>query len=170
ARGLQVESGLGVLYGAARAITGHPEATSTSYGSDNFTGTVADWLAAGCTPLSVLLLGALALGVWRTRRATATSETLAALVACVLCVLWLSGKVLSPQYFTWALPVAVVLPWARERVLLLALLAVSQLYLRVYFDDVLEQTTLGVSTLLLRQTLLALFAWCCWRRWSAATP
>jgi hypothetical protein len=101
----------------------------------------------------------------RTRRPGATLQSFAALCACALSLLWLSGKVFSPQYMTWALPIAIALPWARERGLLIAILALSQVYLRIYFDDVLAQTQTGILLLVVRQALVLIFAYGCWRRW-----
>jgi hypothetical protein len=167
ARGLQVESGLGSAYGLARALAGQAEPTVTSYGSDNFPSPIASQIAALCMPLTIVLLGALALAAWRTRRAGTESQSLAALCACALSILWLSGKVFSPQYMTWVLPIAIALPWARERALLLAMLALSQIYFRLYFDDVMAQTPRGILMLVLRQVLVASFAYGCFRRWRA---
>jgi hypothetical protein len=169
ARGLQVESALGTLYGAVRALAGHAEPTVLSYGSFNFTEPTATLLGKLCMPLSLCLLAGFALGVLRAARSKQPeASTIAAAFTCALCLLWLTGKVFSPQYLTWLLPVAVVVPWRKERMLVLAVLVVSQLYLRGYYGDVVDQRPVGILTMLVRQGLIAWLAWACWRRFTTA--
>jgi hypothetical protein len=159
ARGLHVESGLGVLYGAVRAVVanGSGPATVLDYGSFNFHGGVASALATGSTLLVLALVGLVA---WRaaTPRGEETREDrlVAAALGGVVAV-WLGSKVFSPQYLTWALPLAVGLPrasWRKITVLLGAVLLVSQLYYRGYYDYVYQQRALGVVTMLVRLGLL----------------
>jgi hypothetical protein len=169
ARGLQVESVLGTLYGAFRALTGQAEPTVLNYGSFNFPGPTADVLGALCMPLSVLLLGGVASVLFGMRSARPPDPSLAAAVfAFALSLLWLSGKVFSPQYLTWVIPVALLLPWRRERLICVAFLALSQLYLRYYYDDVIEQRPLGIIIMVVRQALIVWFALACFSRIRAA--
>ena len=65
------------------------------------------------------------------RRARVTRIVVAALAATT--ALWLGGKVFSPQYLTWALPLAIALPgraWIRVSFVLGLVVLVSQIYLR----------------------------------------
>ncbi len=162
ARGLHVESTLGVLYGAVKAIAGRPEAALLDYGSYNFHGPVADLLAKAALPLTLALVGVVAY-VSRTPMEKVPSENertshivLAALAATT--ALWLGGKVFSPQYLTWAIPLVLALPgraWLRISFALGLVLLVSQIFLRGYYDHVYNQWPAGVITMLVRLVLLA---------------
>ncbi|MBX3226837.1 MAG: DUF2029 domain-containing protein [Labilithrix sp.] len=147
ARGLNVESTLGVLYGAATR-----ERAVLDFGSFNFHGGVADALAKLTTVLLVVLV---AVVLRAAHRASSNAVALAA-VAATLAV-WLGGKVFSPQYLTWMLPLVLAVPGAGWRRLALAfggVLVLTQLYYRGWFDHVYLQKPLGVATMLARLALL----------------
>jgi hypothetical protein len=166
ARGLHVESTLGVLYGTVKAIIGRPEASLLDYGSFNFHGPVANLLAKAAMPLTLVLVGIVG---WASRTAHQSDDgsaegdeesrtehiVLAALAATT--ALWLGGKVFSPQYLTWALPLVLALPsraWVRISFALGLVVLVSQIYLRGYYDHVYNQWPVGVITMVLRLALL----------------
>jgi hypothetical protein len=181
ARGLHVESTLGVLYGTVKAVFGQPEVSLLDYGSFNFHGPVADLLAKAALPLTLVLVGVIGYAsrpLVTTAANAATAATpaptlddqsdpeaartrhivLAALAATT--ALWLGGKVFSPQYLTWALPLVVALPgrsWVRMSVALGLVVLVSQIYLRGYYDHVYNQWPVGITTMVVRLALLA--AW-----------
>jgi hypothetical protein len=170
ARGLHVESSLGVVYGALKAIAGQREASTMDYGSFNFHGATSQVLAKVGIPITVALVGLVGWAANRGRSADATAATgatgatdearttrivLAALAA--LTALWLGGKVFSPQYLTWALPLAIALPgpsWKRVALALGVIMGISQLYLRGYYDHVYDQLPAGVITMVIRLALL----------------
>lgn len=173
ARGLHVESTLGVLYGAVKALLGRPEASLLDYGSFNFHGRIADLLAKAAMPLTLLLVGIVGYVSRPEPRAADHAEAegeaddaertthivVAALAATV--ALWLGGKVFSPQYLTWALPLVLALPgraWVRVSVALGLVVLVSQIYLRGYYDHVYNQWPVGVITMLVRLALLGALA------------
>ena len=154
-RGLHVESSLGVLYGAVKALAGAREETRIDYGSFNFHGAGSLALAKAST----LLVVALVLAAIYAARPSAGDRTrrivLASLATTI--ALWLGGKVFSPQYVTWALPLAVAVPgreWRRVAIAFGAVLILTQVYLRGYYDLVREQHALGVITLVVRLALL----------------
>lgn len=171
ARGLHVESTLGVLYGTVKAVLGRPEAALLDYGSFNFHGPIADLLAKAALPLTLALVGAVA---YASRPLDDDAETdaetdpetaritrivLAALAATT--ALWLGGKVFSPQYLTWALPLVLALPgrsWLRISVALGLVVLVSQIYLRGFYDHVYNQWPAGVITMVVRLALLAVLS------------
>jgi hypothetical protein len=168
ARGLHVESSLGVLYGAAKAIFGTREASTMDYGSFNFHGPVSQLFAKVSLPITLTLVAAVAWVTHRGRRGVAEDEPIAdkskriILAAfATLTALWLGGKVFSPQYLTWAIPLAIALPgreWKRLALGLGAVLLISQIFLRGYYDHVYNQWPAGVITMLIRLALLvALF-------------
>jgi hypothetical protein len=163
-RGLHVESLLGSLYGAAMALAGARQVATHDFGSMNFHGPGSAILAQLATPL---MLAGVAYVTFVTARASQGDEPRdrATRVACAMLalatVLWLTGKVFSPQYMTWGIPLALAIPGPRARrplALLFAALLLSQVYLRGYYDHVFEQRVAGVVTLLVRQgVLVALF-------------
>jgi hypothetical protein len=168
ARGLQVESTLGVIYGALRRLSGHPEISTIDYGSYNFHGALPDFLARASTGLTLVLLGVVAWVVFRAGSASASereedrARRIVATAIAGVVALWLGGKVLSPQYLTWALPLVLALPAAqlwRVAGPFLAALVVSQLYFRFYYESVYSQRRLGVATMVVRQAALAVFFW-----------
>ena len=159
ARGLHVESTLGVLYGAGKALVGRRERGVIDFGSFNFHGSLADLLAKASPVVLAVLLALVVRRAAVSREDRDTRVVLAALGATI--ALWLSGKVFSPQYLTWALPLVIALPrdWRRFAWLLGAVLVVSQAYYRGFYDAVYKQETAGIVTMVLRLVLLvALFA------------
>lgn len=155
-RGLHVESSLGVIYGTVKAIAGMPEKTRVDYGSFNFHGAGSLELAKAS---SLLLLALIAAAIFAARPASNDDRTkrivLAALATTI--ALWLGGKVFSPQYLTWALPLVIAIPgraWRRVALAFGVVLILSQAYLRGYYDQVRDQHAIGLLTLLLRLALL----------------
>jgi hypothetical protein len=159
-RGLHVESTFGVLVGALRIVLGTAAPATLSYGSFNIDGGLPNALATLTLPLTVA--GIVALCV-RERRAGAVTdestriERLACATVAATVVLWLTGKVFSPQYLTWGIPLVLAIPGRRGITaiwLAIAAFAVTQLYYRGFYDLVFEQHLVGVLTVLVRQALL----------------
>lgn len=161
-RGLQVESTLAVLVEAARWARGHAAAATLSYGSWNVAGALPDALAKASLPMTAIALLGLTLATWTpgadpeaTIETRAKRAALAMIAGCV--VLWLCGKVFSPQYLTWAIPLVMVLrgpsaaPIARATI---AALLLAQLYLRLYYGEIIACGAVGIGTLLARAALL----------------
>ena len=167
-RGLQVESSLGVLYGAAKAILGDREAAKMSFGSFNFHTATSDTLARLALPLTLALVAVVFVVFLRRTPAAlvaheadeeiaARTERIALALLATLVALWLGGKVFSPQYLTWAIPIVLCVPGRRGMQLALTLgvlLAVSQLYLRGFYDHVYNQWPAGIATMLARLLVL----------------
>jgi hypothetical protein len=170
ARGLHVESTLGVLYGAVKAVFGMHEASTMDFGSFNFHGPVSQGLAKASTALTLGLVGVVlhaargksegpsedeseeekAQRTWRIVLATLATMT----------ALWLGGKVFSPQYLTWAIPLVVAVPgrgWRQLAIALGVILVLSQVYLRGFYDHVYNQWPVGVITMLVRLAVLIAF-------------
>jgi hypothetical protein len=163
ARGLNVESTLGIALGALRAMAGHAEAAPASFGSQNLDGAAADLLARLTAPLMLACLGALVwrLGVLASTRPAASNAarvtriTTAALAGAV--VVWVTGKVLSPQYLTWSIPLVLAIPGrlgTRLAWVAILAMAVTQLYTRGFYDLVVAQAPIALATLAARQALL----------------
>jgi hypothetical protein len=183
-RGLQVESTFGALVGAGRLLLGTTQPGTVSYGSFNVDGAIPDLLAKLCLPLTIAGVAALAV---LERRAPAQDAdgpaaeaqrteriTCAAVSATV--VVWLAGKVFSPQYLTWAIPLVLAIPGRRGVVatwIAIAACTLTQVYYRGFYDFVFDQRFAGVASVLLRQAILAaLLVWVGpWtRRWAIPRP
>ncbi len=154
-RPLQVES-----LGAAFLTTfSHPEIV-TSHGSQNVVGHHALGVAFG--GLQALVLVALWIAF---ARGPATSERLLRYAAACTCAFVVLGKVLSPQYLIWLLPL-VPLVRGRRGLAATALLTVALLLTQVwfpqrYFDYALEFRNAGVVLFrdLVLVALLAVLVW-----------
>jgi hypothetical protein len=163
ARGLHVESSFGVLYGAVKAMAGMREASTMDYGSFNFHGPVSKLLAKSAMAVTLALVALVGYAAHRGAGPRAASdeitrtERLVLAALATLTALWLGGKVFSPQYLTWAIPLAVAVPGRTWRLVALGLgvvLALSQLYLRGFYDHVYNQWPAGVLTMLVRLAVL----------------
>ena len=161
ARGLQVESTLGTLLGAVRVVLGTSQPATISYGSFNIDGPVPDLLAKLGLPITVAGIAALAVLARRAPEAADEAgriERVARAALGATIVLWLAGKVFSPQYLTWGIPLVLAIPGRRGviAVFIAALaMALTQLFIRGYYDQVYDQRFVGVFTVLLRQAVLA---------------
>ena len=163
ARGLHVESTWAVLLCAWRLLTGTASPSSLSFGSFNIDGPGAAVLARLSGPFAAGLVIALTV---RCARAPAPDgevarrDRLALALLAGLSVAWLSAKVFSPQYLTWALPLVLTVSGKRGetlRWLLFSIMTVTQVYLRGYYGQVIDVTAIGVGTLLMRLALLLAF-------------
>jgi len=131
-RPLQIESlGAAVLI-ALHHAAGMPLAWASSHGSQNLTGTVAVVAAAVTTALQLAVLGFV---WWRfARSATVTGAAFVEACAAVVVGFVALGKVLSPQFLVWLLPVVGLLVWRRAWAAL-GLLVVACALTRAWFPD-----------------------------------
>ena len=127
-RPLQIESlGAGLLL-AAHQVFGLDLTMESSHGSQNLAGGAADTLAALTTLAQVAAV--VAIWVWYAR-GPADRERLVRASAAVVCAFIVFGKVLSPQFLIWLLP---LVPLVRGRLgaaasaLLAAALVLTQLW------------------------------------------
>jgi hypothetical protein len=157
ARGLHVESSYGALESLVQLVSGRARSSTLSFGSFNLTGATADALASASTP--ILIVSLLALTAALARMGTPETEAVRRnRIACAgltaMSLLWLFGKVFSPQYMTWAIPFAVIVSDRRVPVLLMATMTITQIYLRGFYDQVVAIRPLGVIALELRLAVL----------------
>jgi hypothetical protein len=128
-RPLQVESLGSALLLAAHHLFGLGVTGDTSHGSQNLAGTGADAMAIGSTVVQVAAL----VGIWAMFvRGSASRESLVRASAAALVVFVALGKVLSPQFLIWLIP---VVPLVRGRRGLLAsgLLALALVLTQLWF-------------------------------------
>ena len=159
-RPLQIETlGAGVLL-VAHAVGGLGITMQSSHGSQNLVGNAPDGLAVVQTVLQAAAL--VFTWVWFAR-GQATRERLIRASAAAVCAFVAFGKVLSPQFLIWLVP---LVPLVRGRrgiaasVLLAVALLITQLWFPFrYWDLVLEFQTFPSWLVLLRDSaLVGLFA------------
>jgi hypothetical protein len=159
-RPLQIETlGAGMLL-VAHAVGGLGITMQSSHGSQNLAGRGPDALA---TLQTVLQLAAV-VGTWVWfARGAATRERLVRASAAAVCAFVAFGKVLSPQFLIWLVPL-VPLVRGRRGVVASALLALALVLTQLWFpfrywDLALHFRTFPSSLVLLRDlALVALFA------------
>ena len=153
-RPLQVESLGSALLLVGHHVFGYGLAGETSHGSQNVAGTAADVLGV----LSTVLQAGVLLWVWVSfARGSATTSAFVRATAAAICVFVAFGKVLSPQFLIWLIP---VVPLVRGRrglwagALLLAAFVLTQIWCPFrYFRLALDFET-GLSWLLLARDLV----------------
>lgn len=188
-RGIQIESLWGNVVLFAERLIGLDVVTANAWGAFE---TVSVWTDPLREVNSVIQLGMLGLAyllAWRGRwQLPAQTQTDAAGHAAWLLssatlvhlAFIVSGKVLSPQYLLWIIPLIVVLPLRgsgrRELWVLgtfLATLAVSQILFPYAYQHLLDRDWLGILVLSVRNLLLlalvAQVAYVCWRQAFPAT-
>ncbi len=128
-RPLQVESLGSALLLAAHHVFGLGVTGETSHGSQNLAGNAAHWVAV----LSTVLQAGVLIWIWAAfARGRGDAEALVRSTAAALCAFVAFGKVLSPQFMIWLIP---IVPLARGRRGLgaSALLGLALLLTQVWF-------------------------------------
>jgi hypothetical protein len=163
-RPLQIESlGAGVLL-VAHAVAGLDITMRSGHGSQNLVGGLPDAIAAVQTVLQLVALACI--WVWFARGPVTRDRLVQAWVAAV-CAFVALGKVLSPQFLIWLIP---LVPLVRGRRAMVAggLLAVALVVTQVWFPFrywrlALDFDTLASWLVLVRDlvllTLLAVLIW-----------
>jgi uncharacterized membrane protein len=153
-RPLQVESLGSALLLAAHHLFGFGLAGETSHGSQNLAGSAATVLGL----VSTVAQAAALVWIWASfARGAATASTFVRAAAAAVCVFVAFGKVLSPQFLIWLIPVVPLVRgrrglWASG--LLLAALVLTQVWFPFrYFRLALGFET-GLSYVLLARDLV----------------
>jgi Glycosyltransferase family 87 len=160
-RPLQIESlGAGLLL-AAHDLFGLELTMESSHGSQNLDGGTADALAVFSTLLQAAVL--VALWVWYAR-GPATRQRFLAACAAAVCAFVAFGKVLSPQFLIWLVPLVPLVRGRRGLVAsgaLAAALVLTQLWfpyryweLALDFDEAASWLVLARDLVLVALTLL----------------
>ena len=152
-RPLQVESLGAAFLLVAHNVFGFGLAGETSHGSQNVAGTAAGVLGVVTT---VLQLGVLVWIWWAFARGPATAAALVRSSAAAVCAFVAFGKVLSPQFLIWLIP---VVPLVRGRrglwasLLLLASLVLTQIWFPFRYFRLALDFESGLSWVLLARDL-----------------
>jgi hypothetical protein len=152
-RPLQVESLGSALLLAAHHVFGVGVTGDTSHGSQNLAGGAADAMAVASTVVQIAAL----IWIWTAfARGPATGELLVRASAAAVCAFIAFGKVLSPQFLIWLIP---VVPLVRGRrglwasALLGAALLMTQLWFPFRYFRLALDFEQGLSFLLLARDL-----------------
>lgn len=162
-RPLQVETlGSSLLLGAHQ-LAGTKISVATSYGSQNLVGNTPDLLAALQTVAQGILL---VLILTRFLRRPQEHDALVLVSAASVCAFVAFGKVLSPQFIVWLIPLVAMLRGRRglaAGALLVTVMVLTQVLVHRYFRLVFElaptETWLLVARNLLLVTLVAVLLW-----------
>ena len=128
-RPLQIESLGSALLLAAHHVGGLAVTVDSSRGSQNLAGALPDALGV----VSSVLLAVVLVGIWgAAARGPATAERLVRFTAASLAAFVALGKVLSPQFLIWLLPI-VPLVRVRRGLAASALLGLALLLTQVWF-------------------------------------
>jgi hypothetical protein len=159
-RPLQVESLGSAFLLAGHHLFGLGVTGETSQGSQNVAGTAAEWLAV----VSTVLQAGVLIWIWAAFvRGRSDTEALVRSTAATLCAFVAFGKVLSPQFLIWLIPI-VPLVRGRRGLLASALFGVALVLTQLWFPSRYFRLALdfetGLSWLLLARdlTLVALVA------------
>ena len=159
-RPLQVESLGSALLLVGHHVFGLGVTGATNFGSQNLVGTTADWLARA----SSLVQAGLLIWIWAAfARGKGGAEALIRSSAAALCVFIAFGKVMSPQFLIWLIPI-VPLVRGRRGLGASALLGIALVLTQIWFPFRYYRLALdfeeGLSWLLLARdlTLVALVA------------
>jgi Glycosyltransferase family 87 len=175
-RPLQIES-LGAAYLLALdALADIGLTVETSFGSQGLAGEGPRIVAAGLTAILAGLLAAVAIAFARgLRGARAPGDARLAVAACAatLAALLVGGKVLSPQFLVWLLPLGLLVAGRYGALAFagtLAAMALTHAYFPHEYWDLVALEPLPVWLLVARDlTLVALLA-ACWPRRAIAEP
>jgi glycosyl transferase family 87 len=159
-RPLQVESLGSALLLVGHRVFGFGVTGETSHGSQNLSGTAATWMAI----VSTLLQAGVLIWIWTAfARSRGDTEALVRSTAASLCAFMAFGKVLSPQFLIWLIPI-VPLVRGRRGLAASALMGVALVLTQTWFPFRYFRLALnfeaGLSWLLLARdlTLVALLA------------
>jgi hypothetical protein len=163
-RGLQIESLWGVLLGGWELLNGTAVPAEWSFGSYNLTGPASAFFANISGPVTLLLVAAVTALLARAPKPEtdiARRDRIALALLGGLAATWLSAKVFSPQYLTWAIPLVLAVSGKlgkRVTWLFFAVLTASQVVLCGLYVYVFAITPVGEIALLIRLGLLIAFA------------
>ena len=129
-----------------------------SYGSDNIDGAIPQLAATLSTLALVGAVLAIAVVMARATRGGPRPEVLIGAVAATMFAAVVFGKVVSPQYLAWLIPVALVVPGRRGALAaagFVAALPLTQLVFPLLYSDLVQRSaTLPTVLLFLRNVLL----------------
>ena len=173
-RPLQLEAvGSAYLLGL-HALAGIPITVESSYGSQGLSGTGPAVIAGISTAILVGILIGVAWTLWlilHRARAPGDARLFVAAAAATLVGLLVAGKVLSPQFMVWLLPVGFLVAGRYGRAaagLTVAAMLLTFAYFPHQYWDLVALDTWPIAILVLRDSVLIALLAACWPRPSIA--
>ena len=173
-RPLQIESTGGAYLLGLHALADIPITIENSFGSQGLDGTGPAVIAGISTAVLIGLLCAIAWSLWiglRRARPPGDARLFVAACAATIVALLVAGKVLSPQFLIWLLPVAFLVA-GRYGPAAFAIAAAAMLLTLAYFPDrywdLVALEPVPIALLVLRDTALIALLAACWPRPSIA--
>jgi hypothetical protein len=169
-RPLQIESTGGAYLLGLNVLADVPVRVTTSFGSQGLPGGGPDVIAAISTVLLVSGLAAIAwtlLVLLRRARPPADARLALAAACASIALLLATGKVLSPQFLIWLLPVAFLVDGRYGRAafgVALAAMAATQVYFPSMYWDLVDLGHGPIGLLVLRDALLVVLVALAWPR------
>jgi hypothetical protein len=162
-RPIQIESMPGAIMGVLHAFAPTSFHAVKSYGSTNIVGPYAGLLSAACVVLAVVGAVAIHVQLWRRMRDRQSAPIALAAAFCGILVLYMTaGRVFSPQYLVWLLPLGGLVSLATgavETLMLLAAFLLSQLIYPTCYFQVSHLETWSSILVLLRNLLVLYWGW-----------
>ncbi len=171
----QIESLPASYMVALHAVADVPLTVETSFGSQGLTGPGPGVIAAITTAVVIALLGAVAVvlaGGLRRARPGADARLMVSALACSMAVVVAGGKVLSPQFMLWLVPLGLLVAGPYGRLAFattLAALVATQLWFPTSYWDLVDLREPEVWMLVGRNALLLALVAMAWPRPAAAT-
>jgi hypothetical protein len=167
-RPLQIESsGSAALLAWIRVTGGHLRQVQ-SFGSENLAGGATGAVATLMSLLAAILVVAIAWSLWRRALDPDWREAAVSALAATMVALVVSGKVLSPQYLCWLLPVVLLVPGRRgiaAAIVTAVALGVTQAIFPTLYGDLVDDfDPLPVALLGLRNAMLVAVLVLVWPR------
>jgi hypothetical protein len=171
----QIESMASSAFLAAHAVTGMYVHVVHNYGSLGLSGARPALLGLALTLVLVVLVVACA--VWCGRLLARAHprrdvEILIAGAAATMVALTVTGKVLSPQYMIWLLPVTMLVPGRYGRAAIAAMVAamlLTQVFFPLNYWDLVNLHTVDIAWLVIRNLTLIGLLVLCWPRATLGT-
>lgn len=171
----QIESTASAYLLSLHALADVPVAVENSFGSQGIPGTAAATLALVTTVVALGVVVALLATYWRALRGArppGDARLMVAAAAATLAALMAGGKVLSPQFLVWLLPVGFLIAgrfaWTAAGGTVLAMLLTQAYFPSAYWDLVALDST-QIWILVLRNAVIIGLVAAFWPRPSVAT-
>jgi hypothetical protein len=158
-RPFQIESTWAGLLGLLRLVSADSLHYVHSHGSSNVEGRFVPFLAPLATPLLAAALVFVYARAWMQLGRTAGPRPLVAAVSAAMAVFMVFGKVFSPQYLVWLIPLGLVASRERTRTLLLVVLGLTQLLFPYLHSWLGTLSSAAFALLLLRNGTLLYWAY-----------
>lgn len=169
-RPLQIESTGAAYMLGLHALADVPLSVRTSFGSQGLAGEGPAVIAGVCTAAMLALVAVIAWSLWRgliRARPPGDARLFIAAACSTVVALMVAGKVLSPQFVVWLLPLGLLVTGRYGRTafaLTLAALVATQAYFPRMYWDLVALETWPIALLVLRDALLIALLAAAWPR------